>query len=94
MPIISSFFGITIRMYFTDHAPLHIHVDYQVHEALIAIEKRVRLDHPFSAIVQALSVDNVVSGKFRRTTGGRVRFSTFLLSVLPGRSTIRSESAS
>jgi hypothetical protein len=26
MPIISSFFGIYIRMYFADHAPAHIHV--------------------------------------------------------------------
>lgn len=37
MPIISSFFGIYIRMYFADHAPPHIHVDYQGHEALVAI---------------------------------------------------------
>lgn len=37
MPIISSFFGIYIRMYFADHGPPHIHVEYQGHEALIAI---------------------------------------------------------
>jgi hypothetical protein len=37
MPIISSFFGIYVRMYFDDHAPPHIHVEYQGHEALIAI---------------------------------------------------------
>ena len=37
MPIISSFFGIYIRMYFADHAPPHIHVDYQGHEALVAV---------------------------------------------------------
>ncbi|NYE27781.1 hypothetical protein HDE78_000727 [Rhodanobacter sp. K2T2] len=37
MPIISSFFGIYIRMYFADHAPAHIHVKYRGHEALIAI---------------------------------------------------------
>ena len=37
MPIISSFFGIYVRMYFADHAPPHIHVEYQGHEALIAI---------------------------------------------------------
>ncbi|MBI1264649.1 MAG: DUF4160 domain-containing protein [Alphaproteobacteria bacterium] len=37
MPIISVFFGITIRMYFGDHPPPHIHVVYQGHEALIAI---------------------------------------------------------
>ena len=37
MPIISSFFGIYVRMYFADHAPPHIHVEYQGHEALIAL---------------------------------------------------------
>jgi len=30
MPIISSFFGIYVRMYFADHAPPHVHVEYQV----------------------------------------------------------------
>ena len=29
MPIIFSFFGIYIRMYFSDHAPPHRHVDDQ-----------------------------------------------------------------
>lgn len=38
MPIISVFFGITIRMYFDDHAPPHFHAAYQGFEALIAIE--------------------------------------------------------
>lgn len=37
MPIIASFFGIYVRMYFADHAPPHIHVEYQGHEALVAI---------------------------------------------------------
>jgi hypothetical protein len=37
MPIISSFFGIYVRMYFADHPPPHIHVEYQGHEALVAI---------------------------------------------------------
>lgn len=37
MPIISSFFGLYVRMYFADHAPAHIHVEYQGHEALVAI---------------------------------------------------------
>ena len=37
MPIISTFFGIIVRMYFADHGPPHIHVEYQGHEALIAI---------------------------------------------------------
>ena len=37
MPIISSFFGIYIRMYFADHAPPHFHVEYQGNEALVSI---------------------------------------------------------
>ncbi|AKM08576.1 DUF4160 domain-containing protein [Pelagerythrobacter marensis] len=37
MPIISSFYGILIRMYFADHAPPHFHAAYQGHEALVRI---------------------------------------------------------
>ena len=37
MPVISYFFGIYIRMYHDDHNPPHFHVEYQGHEALIAI---------------------------------------------------------
>lgn len=37
MPVISYFFGIYIRMYHDDHAPPHFHVEYQGHEALVAI---------------------------------------------------------
>ena len=29
MPIVSSFFGIIIRMFFDDHDPPHFHVEYQ-----------------------------------------------------------------
>lgn len=37
MPIISTFFGIYIRMYHDDHNPPHFHAEYQGHEALIRI---------------------------------------------------------
>ena len=37
MPIVSTFLGITIRMYFGDHPPPHIHVAYQGFEALVRI---------------------------------------------------------
>ena len=37
MPVISFFFGIYVRMYFDDHAPAHFHVEYQGHEAFVAI---------------------------------------------------------
>lgn len=35
MPEISRFFGIIVRMYFDDHAPPHIHVEYQGQKAVI-----------------------------------------------------------
>jgi hypothetical protein len=38
MPTISVFFGITVRMFFSDHPPAHFHVRYQRHRAVIAIE--------------------------------------------------------
>ena len=38
MPEISRFFGIVIKMFFSDHAPPHFHAEYAGHEALIMIE--------------------------------------------------------
>lgn len=38
MPRISQFFGITIVMYFNDHAPPHFHARYGGAEAAIEIE--------------------------------------------------------
>ena len=37
MPIISAFFGITIRLYARDHAPPHLHAEYQGAEATFSI---------------------------------------------------------
>lgn len=37
MPRISSFYGITIAMYFNDHAPPHFHVTYAGREASIRL---------------------------------------------------------
>lgn len=37
MPIISHFFGITIRMYYGDHPPAHFHAAYQGFEAIYEI---------------------------------------------------------
>ena len=37
MPVISYFFGITIRMYHDDHPPMYIHVEYQGYVALMSI---------------------------------------------------------
>lgn len=38
MPTLSSFYGISIRMFFSDHPPPHFHAIYGNEEALIAIE--------------------------------------------------------
>ena len=35
MPIISSFFGIIVRMFYDDHNPPHTHVEYQGNKALL-----------------------------------------------------------
>ena len=37
MPEISRFFGIVIKMYYSDHQPPHFHALYAEHEAVIAI---------------------------------------------------------
>lgn len=62
MPIISSFFGIYVRMYFADHAPPHIHVEYQGHEALVAIDSgeilQGRLPKRASALVRQWCLDH------------------------------------
>ena len=38
MPVISSFFGILIKMFFADHAPPHFHAEYGVYKCLIGIK--------------------------------------------------------
>lgn len=38
MPEISRFFGIIIRIFFSDHEPPHFHAVYGEYEALIQIE--------------------------------------------------------
>jgi hypothetical protein len=37
VPIIANFFGILVRMRHGDHAPPHIHVEYQGHRAWVEI---------------------------------------------------------
>lgn len=38
MPVISSFYGIIIRMYFGDHTPPHFHANYNEFSAQILID--------------------------------------------------------
>lgn len=41
MPEISSFYGIVIYMYMSEHNPPHFHVKYQAYEATITIQDGV-----------------------------------------------------
>ena len=38
MPELSRFFGIVVRMFYSDHEPAHFHAIYGEHEALIEVE--------------------------------------------------------
>ena len=39
MPIISVFYGISIKMFFQDHLPPHFHAEYNDFEAIISINQ-------------------------------------------------------
>lgn len=41
MPEICRFFGISIKMYFGDHAPPHFHAEYEEHKAVMDINTLV-----------------------------------------------------
>ncbi len=38
MPELSRFYGIIVRMYFGDHDPPHVHVEYSGSQAVVTIE--------------------------------------------------------
>lgn len=44
VPTISAFYGILIRMYFSDHPPPHFHVRYGEHKARFSIADGQRID--------------------------------------------------
>ncbi len=41
MPEISRFFGIIVRMYYNDHAPPHLHAEYQGEKALFDFDGNI-----------------------------------------------------
>jgi hypothetical protein len=57
VPEISRFFGIVIRMFFSDHDPPHFHATYGDQEARIRIEPIGRLDGRLPPRVLALVVE-------------------------------------
>jgi hypothetical protein len=51
MPEISRFYGIIVRMFYNDHHPPHIHVEYQEYEATVELENGiVKGEMPRSAL--------------------------------------------
>lgn len=56
MPVISTFYGIIIRIYFNDHLPPHFHASYQGSEAAFTFDGEVlngKLPHKQEAMVRA-----------------------------------------
>ena len=43
MPIISTFFGIVIRMFYREHEPPHFHADYQGQQGKFNFDGKMRL---------------------------------------------------
>jgi Domain of unknown function (DUF4160) len=41
VPIISTFFGIIIRMFFDDHAPPHFHAEYHGQDAVVNFDGKI-----------------------------------------------------
>jgi hypothetical protein len=38
VPRVSEFYGIVIRMFYSDHPPLHFHVTYGEHRAVVGVD--------------------------------------------------------
>ena len=57
MPIISSFYGILIRMFFNDYAPPHFHVQYAEHKATVDIQTLIVLSGQLPRRAQELVLD-------------------------------------
>jgi hypothetical protein len=57
MPCISQFYGISIYMYYNDHAPPHFHAEYAGDEALFTIERLRVLRGHVPRRVRALVVE-------------------------------------
>lgn len=57
MPIISSFYGILIKMYFGDHQPPHFHAEYAEFSAQISIKELSILEGYLPSKALALIVE-------------------------------------
>lgn len=57
MPVISRFFGILIKMYFSDHNPPHFHAQYGEHAGLIDIQTLAMIEGDLSPRVLKLVLE-------------------------------------
>lgn len=57
MPTISAFYGITVRMYYDDHAPPHFHAYYGSDAVLVAIQTRSVLEGHLPRRALALTLE-------------------------------------
>ncbi|MGH7636093.1 MAG: DUF4160 domain-containing protein [Gemmatimonadaceae bacterium] len=57
MPTISSFYGITIQMFWTDHPPPHFHVTYAEHRASIDIRALTLIEGHLPSRVLSMVVE-------------------------------------
>ena len=57
MPEICQFFGISIRMYYNDHAPAHFHVVYGEQKAIIDIQTLMVIDGRLSPRVLGMVIE-------------------------------------
>ncbi len=80
----SRFFGILIKMFFSDHAPAHFHAEYAEHEALVAIEtlEVIRGELPRRALALVLEWAAVHRDELR-AAWGRARSGQTLEPIAP-----------
>lgn len=57
MPEVSRFFGIVIKMYFSDHEPPHFHAEYEEHQAVIDIHRLALIGGHLSPRVLGLVIE-------------------------------------
>lgn len=57
MPRISRFRGISVAMYYNDHAPPHFHVKYAEHEATIEIDSLLYLEGKLPRRIYRLALE-------------------------------------
>jgi len=57
VPVISRFYGITIRMFYNDHAPPHFHAVHGEHELLVGIDPVVVIRGAASKRVESMVLE-------------------------------------